>query len=235
MLTHFRQRIAQKTADIHTAPVLIVALGDSVTNGMFAHHVLDQESVYHHQLWKLLCKRYPDCVFSMINAGIAGDHSQGGLARLDRDVIRHQPDLVIVGYGLNDACHGDDFLPNYTHAMAEIIARTRKETHADVVVLTPNFLVTRDNDCIHPEHRAANIHETFMKVQHGGTLARFAQAARQTAAKHHAAVADVFAKWESMAKLGVDTNAMLSNGLNHPNAQGQRIIADEVMKLIEAP
>ena len=38
----------------------------------------------------------------VVNAGISGDTTEGGLARLDRDVLAHRPRLVVVELGVND-------------------------------------------------------------------------------------------------------------------------------------
>ncbi|MCE9591103.1 MAG: hypothetical protein K8S99_11320 [Planctomycetes bacterium] len=232
MLNHFHARIAEKTAAMAAAPVLIVALGDSVTHGIMALNEIDQLAVYHHQLWRMLIEKYPGCVFSVINAGVGGDSAPGGLARLNRDVVRHQPDLVIVGYALNDACGGPENLPAFERAMAELVTRIRAETQADVVLLTPNFMNTRDSDLVAAEHRKVGIVERFMKVQGDGVLARYAHAIRDLGGRLGVPVADVYARWEELARRGVDTTAMLTNGLNHPNAEGHRMTAQEVMRII---
>ncbi|MFQ5351169.1 MAG: arylesterase, partial [Thermoanaerobaculia bacterium] len=41
----------------------------------------------------------------VVNAGISGDTTAGGLARLDW-VLRQQPDLLVVGLGANDGLRG---------------------------------------------------------------------------------------------------------------------------------
>ncbi len=46
------------------------------------------------------------------------------------------------------------------------------------------------------------------------------------------AVADVYAEWQKLSDRGIDTTAMLANGLNHPDAEGHRIAADTIMKAI---
>jgi acyl-CoA thioesterase-1 len=38
----------------------------------------------------------------VVNAGISGDTTEGGLSRLDRDVLAHHPRLVVVELGVND-------------------------------------------------------------------------------------------------------------------------------------
>jgi len=232
MLKHFHARIEEKNKNMGAAPVVIVALGDSVTHGLMEINVLEQEAAYHHQLWKMLIKRYPGCVFSVINAGVGGDSAPGGLVRLERDVTRHQPDLLLVAYGLNDSGGGDAGLVNYTHALSEIVGRTRRDTHADVVLLTPSFMNTRDNDKVAKEHHGHVA--AFMQRMTDGTLSRYAQAMRDVGAKLHAPIADVYAEWDALARKGVDTTAMLRNGLNHPDAVGHKIAADAVMRIIEA-
>jgi acyl-CoA thioesterase-1 len=69
-----------------------VFLGDSITSG----HRLSADVAFPHRLGQALGVR-------AINAGISGDTTAGGLARIDRDVLAHQPQLVVVELGVNDA------------------------------------------------------------------------------------------------------------------------------------
>jgi acyl-CoA thioesterase-1 len=75
-----------------SAIATVVFLGDSITHG----HRLAQEVAFPHRLGDALGVR-------AINAGISGDTTEGGLARLDRDVLAHRPELVVVELGVNDA------------------------------------------------------------------------------------------------------------------------------------
>jgi acyl-CoA thioesterase I len=70
----------------------IVFLGDSITSG----HRLSADVAFPHRLGQALG-------VSVVNAGISGDTTEGGLSRLDRDVLAHHPRLVVVALGLNDA------------------------------------------------------------------------------------------------------------------------------------
>jgi GT2 family glycosyltransferase len=76
--------------------VLIVALGDSVTQGLAEPDRFLHDQVYHAHLKRLLEQRHPLCTFSVINAGADGQTAADGLARFDRDVAAHQPDLLLV-------------------------------------------------------------------------------------------------------------------------------------------
>jgi lysophospholipase L1-like esterase len=233
-LAHFHERIAEKTKDRSTAPVVIVALGDSVTQGVAeVDHLLGAET-YHQVLLRLLERQYPLCTFSVINAGVDGSSAEGSLDRLHRDALHHLPDLLIVGFALNDAtCGGFEYRETYKAALRTIIERARAETKADILLLTPNMMVTRPNDAVHETH--LGLVERFIAVQADGVLPSYAEAIREVGAETGVPVADVYAEWEKMAQAGQDTTAMLSNGLNHPDAERHKLAAETILqKLVGA-
>ena len=82
-------------------PLKILALGDSLTAG-FGLEVSDS---FPKQLEVALKKSSVDS--RVINAGVSGDTSAGGLARVDW-VMQVQPDLVILELGANDGLRGLD-------------------------------------------------------------------------------------------------------------------------------
>jgi acyl-CoA thioesterase-1 len=69
----------------------VVFLGDSITSG----HRLPANMAFPHRLGQTLG-------IPVVNAGISGDTTEGGLRRLDRDVLVHRPRLVVVELGVND-------------------------------------------------------------------------------------------------------------------------------------
>jgi len=71
----------------------IVCLGDSVTYGAGVSF----EETYEQQLEKTLKARRVDA-----NAGIGSQCAWHGLERLEKDVIRFNPDMVAICFGLND-------------------------------------------------------------------------------------------------------------------------------------
>jgi lysophospholipase L1-like esterase len=232
MLSHFHQRIAEKARDQFAAPVLIVALGDSVTHGCMELDVYDFESVYHAQLKRLLEKTHPSSTFSVINAGSWGDLSAGGLKRLERDVIRHQPDLILLAYGLNDACElGRERKSEFVKNIETMISRFRKETSADVIILTPPMMLTHDNDKVHAEHR--QLVTRLSGIQNGGVLAEFAEALRQIGRRNQIAIADIQAAWKKLQDQGTDITLLLANGLNHPNSEMHRVAAEIILNIIQ--
>ena len=77
---------------VTAAATTVVFLGDSITEG----HRLPADVAFPHRLGQALGVR-------AINAGISGDTTAGGLRRLERDVLTHEPRLVVVALGVNDA------------------------------------------------------------------------------------------------------------------------------------
>lgn len=233
MLQRFYRRIEEKAQDHNAAPVLIVALGDSVTQGCMELDVIDHDGVWHNRLKRMLEARYRTSTFSVINAGVGGDGTGGGIARLERDVISHHPDLVIVAYGLNDSGGGRDGMQRFHNAMEMIVLRIRQYTEAEVIFLTPSFMCSRDNDLVHPQHRAAGYVESCLQIQNSGQLAAYAHAIRDMGEKLQVPVGDVYAVWQRLAESGIDVTALLCNGLNHPNSEAQRVHAEMAMQIID--
>lgn len=80
-------------------PVRIVCIGDSIT-GVYYHS--GSVRAYPEMLQIALQKLHPKANITVRNAGISGDTSKGGLARLEHDVLAHKPHLVTIMFGMND-------------------------------------------------------------------------------------------------------------------------------------
>jgi acyl-CoA thioesterase-1 len=83
------------------APVRVMMLGDSLTAG----YGLAPEKALPAQLEAALKQAGLDV--RVLNAGVSGDTTAGGLARLDWSLAEN-PDYVLVGLGANDALRGLD-------------------------------------------------------------------------------------------------------------------------------
>src|SRR5262245_28029093 len=70
-------------------PVEIVCLGDSVT-GVYYH--TGGRRAYAEMIPFALRAVFPEAQVTMVNAGISGNTTRDGLARLERDVLAHKPD-----------------------------------------------------------------------------------------------------------------------------------------------
>lgn len=72
----------------------VVCFGDSITEGAGAGTGEDFPSVLSRRLLP-----------AVVNAGVSGNTTSDGLNRLERDVLVHNPDLVIIEFGGNDFLH----------------------------------------------------------------------------------------------------------------------------------
>ncbi len=73
-------------------------MGDSVTYGF---GVGCKES-FPEQLQDILNSKLSSYKFEVINAGVLGYTSYQGLKYFQRDIIKYQPDLITVCFGIND-------------------------------------------------------------------------------------------------------------------------------------
>lgn len=105
------------TAEAGERPV-VLALGDSLTAG----YGVAPGKAFPEQLQVALRDSGVDA--KVINGGVSGDTSAGGLARLDW-LMSDKPDLVIVELGANDGLRGLD-PANTSDNLDRIIARIRK-------------------------------------------------------------------------------------------------------------
>lgn len=207
-------------------------LGDSVTHGCFAilpgnKPDYDYDAVYHNRFRRMVQEWHPTKPVAILNAGVNGDSAAGGLRRLDRDVIRHAPDLCVVNFGLNDVNGEKDA---YAANMRGIFTRLR-EAGIPTVFLTCNMLNTYVNrDVVLPfylEYAAKTA-----EMQLSGRLDSYLDAAREEAHRAGALICDCNAVWHGMASAGLDTTAMLANGINHPRRDMHGLFAGYLMRTL---
>ncbi len=77
----------------------IVAIGSSSTVGLW---MVDRESTYPEVMKKELARLNPAAQITIVNSGRNGDTIPGNVARFERDVFAHKPDLVVWQLGSND-------------------------------------------------------------------------------------------------------------------------------------
>ena len=180
--------------------VKIIAFGDSITAGGEA----SQPDLIFWQRWanELQC-RYPRARVTAVNGATGGDTTRQGLQRLQAKVIDGKPDLVLIGFGMNDNNRNAVPLPEFEGNLREMVARIRAGTAAEVVLFSafpPN-----------PKWRFGSPHMADY-------AAATARAARETAC----AYADVFDNWQTLAARKKPED-LLGNNINHPNNFGHWI------------
>ncbi len=181
-------------------PLTIVAFGDSITNGGEA----SVPALVFWQRWaEDLRVKYPRARITTVNGATGGDTTTRGLQRLPDKVIAARPDLVLIGFGMNDHNQRGVPLPEFSRQLREMIGRIRSATTAEIVLFStfpPN------PRWVHGSHR----------------MAEYAAATARVAAETNCAYADVFTNWQAMTARKRPED-LLANNINHPNDFGHWI------------
>lgn len=215
---------------------LVVALGDSVTAGHFesvmapldlkerlengglkpdeSAEIVDVLESYVDRFRRKLVEKYEITSVSVVNSGIAGDTILGMEKRLDRDVIRYQPDLVLINASLNwpPECGGNDV---YEKTLKAVVTRVKEETRADIVLMTPNVSLPTPFD--NPD----------------STLMDRVKIIRKLSKELKVSLVDMYLVWEAYIKDGNPAKALLANGANHPSMAGHEGYAIALMQLFK--
>lgn len=218
------RKIAAKAKDnMNTESITIAFLGDSVTQGCFEVYktsdttietVYDKESAYHTYLNRILSILYPSVPVNIINAGISGDVAPHGLERLERDVLRHSPDLTVVCFGLNDTYTDLRTLPDYKEALDAIFKRLKAQS-SEVIFMTPNMMNVNISCHIQDEFIRGVAVES-QECENSGALETYLKEAIKVCEKNNVPVCDCYRKWKTLYEHGVEVTELLANKINHP-------------------
>ena len=121
------------TPELREGP-LIVFLGDSLTAGWN----LDEDQAFPALIEKQL--RSEGHRVRVLNAGVSGDTSAGGLRRLPW-VLRQRPEVVVIALGANDALRGQDLRATESNlrGMLELVGRSGARAILVGMKVPPNY------------------------------------------------------------------------------------------------
>lgn len=177
---------------------------------------------------------------AVVNAGVGGHTTDQGRKRFQTDVLAHQPAVVVIQFGINDAAVDvwkdppatiprvslEDYEANLRYFVAEL-----KKAGAQIVLMTPNPLrwTKRLREMYgHPPYRP-NEEEGFNLV-----LADYAEAVRRIARDEGLPLLDVQSSLVEHAKSqGKNLDAFLPDGM-HPNTAAHAYIAAGLKAILEA-
>jgi acyl-CoA thioesterase-1 len=172
----------------------IVFIGDSITAG----YGLDPEAAYPALLQKKI--HALELPYQVVNAGVSGDTTAGGLRRINWVLRGNQPDIVVVALGGNDGLRGVP-VEQTRKNLSQIIDRIRAN-RPEVKILLAGMRM--------PESMGIDYSERF--------FASFAKVANDK---------DVALLPFLLEGVG-GQDAMNQDDQIHPNAEGQKRIAQTV-------
>ncbi len=205
-------------------PITIVAFGDSVTHGALIN-TLDYEMVYWNVLKKKISGIRDFIPVNVINAGIGGTCACDGVKRIKKQVLSHNPDLVIVCFGLNDVNFD---LKNYTKSLEKIFKKIKK-SGAECIFMTPNMLNTYVADDTLEELKGYA--KETSEMQNSGKMDLYMESAKAVAEKQGITVCDCYSEWKKLSETE-DTTSLLINRINHPNQKMHEFFAEKLFMTI---
>lgn len=204
-------------------PLTIVAFGDSIT--LAGRQPEDRK--WTTLLQTRLAEALPARPCAVINAGVGGNTSREGLERIERDVLRHRPDIVTVQFGGNDATQDEQrsvSVCEFRKNLETICARIEGATDARTVLVTFPPII----DDWHGWNQ-----DPFFKTRGGpdGYIDQYRNATRDFARTHNLPLADIDkALRTAIGKHGAK-RFILPDGV-HLTAQGNEIVAGEVYRVL---
>ncbi len=204
--------------------VKIVAFGNSITA---PRKSVDQ--VFAQRLPALLAAKGIVC--EVVNSGVGSSHTgtladndfakvKHGLERFETDVLAHNPDIVIIGFGTNDAYIDENTpngtsrinVPKYQENLAYMVERLQRK--GTIVILTAPSPLSFPRP-------------TFQNDR----LYQYVKAVRKLSKKYDTGLADNYKLYMEYRKDGEGYEVLLPDGV-HPNDEGHRIIAENLVNCI---
>lgn len=185
--------------------VVYAVFGDSISAGGDASC---ERYAFYGRLAEWLERRYPQSRVRIVNRAFNGETSEGGAGRVAEDILPLRPDLVTIGYGMNDQNkyeHGCGVpLADYERNIRHIVAEIRRGCVAAIVLVTP----CEPNP--HWKHTS-------------GQIGEYAEALRKIARGLGIGVADAHLLWRRELDAGKTPESLLLNNINHPNDYGHSV------------
>ena len=210
---------------VRTGAITIVAFGDSVTHGILTDTERNYETVYWNRLRKKILNVRDYVPVNVIDAGINGTTAKASIERIDRHVLTHFPDLVIICFGLNDI---NGSLNDYLSSL-KIIFEKCVSSGTDVIFMTPNML----NTYVHPDTEPQNMKYAAVtaEYQNSGKMDLFMESAVKLAEEMGIKVCDCYKEWKKLSE-SQDTTKLLANYINHPTKEMHSLFADMLFEII---
>ena len=213
---------AQPTAGLQAArllaearePVRIVCFGDSIT-GVYYHS--GGRRAWPEMLKLALNRLFPKADVTVFNAGVSGNTSTQGLARMQADVLDRTPHLVVIMFGMNDLAYGavtseQDAAKKvaFVNNLKTMVGRCR-DAGAETILCTQNP--------VYPEAAPDRPPER---------VGEFAELIRQTGVELQIPVVDVYAEWQTLKATDARSWRLLMSETIHPSMAGHKRMAEKV-------
>ncbi len=178
-------------------PVTIVSYGNSITAGGEASST---ELRFQYRYGNYLKGIFPKAKLKIEDVSIPGYSSTEGIDLWDDYIGKTSPDLVLVGWGMNDHNIGTNTPGQFRKNLVILVGMIKERKKAEVILFSsfpPN------NDWHYGSH----------------SMELYAEATKQAALEANCAYVDVYNTWKRVLQRK-DQSSLLGNNINHPNDFG---------------
>ena len=204
----------------------IIFLGDSIT---------EQGESFDDGFISLLRQNLSQEEFELVGKGIGGHKVSNLLTRYKADVIDLNPDIVFIYIGINDVWHKYDFgtgsdIDLYEKGLRTIISDI-KSLGSEIVLCTPTVIGENTGDFV-LGNQFKDV-ETMEKMN--GDLDTFSEVVRKLSNEYGTELLDlrkIFMDYLAENNINNDAAGILTTDGVHLNEQGNKLIADQMIKFI---
>ncbi|XMO85355.1 GDSL-type esterase/lipase family protein [Algibacter sp. AS12] len=168
----------------------------------------------------------------VINAGIGGNNTNDLLKRVDKDVLEHNPDLVIMMVGTNDMLNTRKLIDYKTYTSnLETLIKKIKSNVSKLVVMSP---IPADSLYLYTRHKKILFSESpNKKIDAVGSIVK------TLAAENNVRFYDLNAEFKALNLPVHNKDLLIRNEMNsgkkdgvHPTALGYRFMAEHVYRFL---
>lgn len=215
--------------EVHTGDV-VVFLGDDLTDTPRP----TTTNSFPMLVETFLAARYPSLSAHYINVGWSGDTVARALLRLDRDVLSHNPTIIVVCLGLNDPEYlpaSDARVAAYRKDLLTLVNRC-KQAQARVWLISPPSVDEEKGRKVRIQRAGRPGMTDLQAIGYNATLARYAAAAKDVANETSSGFVDWFGESSAARARGRQADpdfGLTSNGLN-PNDRAHAMAAASLLQ-----
>ena len=207
-------------------PAKIVFLGDSITQ---------QAEDFEDGFISLIRQNLVQDKFELVGKGISGNKVSDLLTRYKSDVLDLNPDIVFIYIGINDVWHKYDFgtgsdIDLYEKGLRTIISDI-KSLGSEIVLCTPTVIGENTGDFV-LGNQFKDV-ETMEKMN--SDLDTFSEVVRKLSNEYETELLDlrkIFMDYLAENNINNDAAGILTTDGVHLNEQGNKLIADQMIKFI---
>lgn len=221
---------------------VVVAFGDSTTATR-----RELANVYADLLRQQLAQEGIDA--QVFNEGVGGNNTEDAIKRFQSDVLDHDPDIVIMQFGINDSTVDVWKRPSATEPRVpvdkygknlETMVQQLKKAGAKVILMTPNPLTWSEKvvqlygpgpgNVRNPE--ATSPYDVDDPMGFNKLRDPYLKVVRDLAAEQDVVLVDIHKKFlDYAAQEGKELDELLLDGM-HPNEAGHRLVAQALVPVV---